>query len=110
MRTIAPSRASPITAESPKVRRRRVTQEVFPVPPQWADRALMTAQRYAEAVERVETEPDAFWRSLADRLTWITPPTGTKDVSFDKADFHIRWFWDGVLNVSANCLDRHLPA
>jgi acetyl-CoA synthetase len=70
----------------------------------------MTPQRYAEACQRVEKDPDGFWRSLADRLTWITPPKGIKDTSFRKQDFHIRWFWDGVLNVSANCLDRHLPA
>ena len=83
--------------------------EVFPVPSDWAERALMTAADYEAAVRQVETDPDAYWRSMAERLDWMTPPTGIKDVSFHKADFHIRWFWDGVLNVSANCLDRHLP-
>jgi acetyl-CoA synthetase len=83
--------------------------DVFPVPPEWAERALMTAADYDAAVRRVEADPDGWWRSLADRLDWMTPPTGIKDVSFHKDDFHIRWFWDGVLNVSANCLDRHLP-
>ena len=86
-----------------------MSQELFPVPPDWASRARMTAKGYEDACTQVEKSPDAFWRGLADRLTWITPPTGIKDVSFHKADFHIRWFWDGVLNVSANCLDRHLP-
>ena len=84
--------------------------ELYPVPPEWADRALMTSARYQEALRRLEEAPDAFWRSLAERLDWITPPSQVKDVSFHKADFRIRWFWDGTLNVSANCLDRHLPA
>jgi len=47
---------------------------------------------------------------MAQRLDWISPPTQIKDVSFNKADFRIKWFADGVLNVSANCIDRHLPA
>ena len=83
--------------------------ELFPVPPEWSERALMTAADYDAAVARVDSDPDGYWRDLAGRLEWIKPPSGIKDVSFRKADFHIRWFWDGVLNVSANCLDRHLP-
>ncbi len=84
--------------------------EVFEVPPEWADRALMTAAGYEEARRQVEADPDGYWRSLALRLDWIEAPTEIKDTSFHKEDFHIRWFADGVLNVSANCLDRHLPA
>ena len=84
--------------------------EVFPVPAGWADRALMTAARYDEAVRQVDIAPDDYWRSLAERLDWIRAPTQIKDTSFHKEDFHIRWYADGVLNVSANCLDRHLPA
>ena len=84
--------------------------EVFPVPPAWAARAQMTAARYDEACARVDREPDAFWREIAGRLDWITPPTRIKDVSFNKRDFRISWFSDGALNVAANCLDRHLPA
>jgi len=84
--------------------------EVIPVSPAWADRALMTAARTDEACRRVQAEPDAYWLSLAERLEWVTPPTKAGDVSFHKADFHIRWFEDGVLNVTQSCLDRHLPA
>jgi acetyl-CoA synthetase len=83
--------------------------EVFPVPEAWAKRAHMDAAGYAAACKRVETDPDGFWRDVAARIDWIKPFTVVKDVSFKKEDFHIRWFADGVLNVSANCLDRHLP-
>ena len=84
--------------------------QVFPVPEAWAKRAHMDAAGYDAAVKRVEADPDGFWTDVAKRLDWIKPFTQVKDVSYDAKDFHIRWFADGVLNVSANCLDRHLPA
>ncbi|HEX2595118.1 MAG TPA: acetate--CoA ligase [Luteimonas sp.] len=62
------------------------------------------ARLHAESVR----DPDAFWGRVAQRLDWITPPTRIKDTSFALDDFHIRWYADGVLNASVNCLDRHL--
>ncbi|MDB5738926.1 MAG: acetyl-coenzyme synthetase, partial [Sphingomonas bacterium] len=53
-------------------------------------------------------EPDAFWLEQAKRLDWIDMPEKAGDWSFDEADFHVRWFADGTLNVAANCIDRHL--
>src|SRR5690554_1828003 len=53
---------------------------------------------------------DLFWDRIGKRLDWIEPYTKIKDVSFDLDDLHIRWFEDGVLNVSANCIDRHLAS
>ncbi len=64
------------------------------------------ARLYAESLQ----DPEGFWGAVARRLDWITPPTRIKDTSFDHDDFHIRWYADGVLNASVNCLDRHLPA
>jgi acetyl-CoA synthetase len=64
---------------------------------------------YAAALAAVDADPEAYWRGVAARLDWMRPFTRAKDVSFTREDFHIRWFADGVLNVSANCLDRHLP-
>ncbi len=82
--------------------------QVFPVPAEWAARAHMDAAGYEAAVARVESDPDGYWSDVAGRLDWIKPFTVVKDVSFQADDFRIRWFADGVLNVSANCLDRHL--
>jgi acetyl-CoA synthetase len=87
-----------------------MSDEVFPVPEEWAKRALVTAEGYEAAVARVETDPDGYWGDLARRLDWTKPFTQVKDVSFDKQDFRIRWYADGELNVSVNCIDRHLPA
>ncbi|MDH7637240.1 acetate--CoA ligase [Sphingomonas oryzagri] len=67
----------------------------------------MTDSRTAQH-QRSLDDPDGFWLEQARSLDWITPPTRAGDWSFDEKDFHVRWFEDGVLNVSANCLDRHL--
>jgi acetyl-CoA synthetase len=84
--------------------------QVFPVPQELAKQAHIDAAAYDAAVARVEADPEGYWRDIAARLDWIKAPTRIKDVSYAKDDFHIRWYEDGVLNVSANCLDRHLPA
>ena len=83
-------------------------REVYPVDPKVAARSHMDRDAYQAARRAARHEPDAFWADKAQRLDWIKPPTGIKDVSFHADDFRIRWFWDGVLNVSANCIDRHL--
>ena len=84
------------------------TDDVYPVPSEWSQRARMTKSSYEAARTAARETPEAFWAEQARRLDWMTPPTSIKDVSFDKADFRIRWFEDGVLNVAYNCLDRHL--
>ncbi len=84
--------------------------EVFPVPREWASQAHMDAAAYDAAVAEVESDPDAYWSGIGARLTWTKPFTQVKDVSFDARDFRIRWFADGELNVSVNCLDRHLAS
>ncbi len=81
---------------------------IYPVRPDDAARAHVNAEGYARLYAEAERDPDAFWARQAKRLDWMTTPTRIADWSFDEADFHIRWFEDGVLNVSANCLDRHL--
>ncbi|HEY8521426.1 MAG TPA: acetate--CoA ligase [Gammaproteobacteria bacterium] len=87
-----------------------MSEKIYPVPAAFAERAWINRERY-EAMYRASVEdPDAFWREQAARLTWIEPFRQVRDVSFDAKDLHIRWFADGKLNASANCLDRHLTA
>jgi acetyl-CoA synthetase len=81
---------------------------VFEVPAAWAKRAHLNAAGYEAAVTAARSDPDAWWRKVGKSLDWIKPFKQVKDVSFDAADFRIRWFADGVLNVSVNCVDRHL--
>lgn len=83
--------------------------ELFPVAADWAKRAWADAGKYQAMYEKSVKDPDGFWAEHGKRVDWIKPFTKVKDVSFDKSDLHIRWFHDGELNVSANCIDRHLP-
>ena len=80
----------------------------YPVPDEFAQGALIKAADYEAMYRRSIEDPENFWAGEARRLDWIQPFTIVKDTSFDEEDFRIRWFADGVLNVSANCLDRHL--
>ena len=84
--------------------------QLFPVPEAWARKTRMDAAGYAAACARVDADPEGFWREVGERLDWVTPFTKVKDVSWNREDFHIQWYADGVLNVSVNCIDRHLPA
>jgi acetyl-CoA synthetase len=81
--------------------------KLFPVPPEVAANALIDEagyrRMYAESIEN----PDRFWREQAKRIDWIKPFTLVQNTNFD-LPVSIKWFEDGVLNVAANCLDRHL--
>jgi acetyl-CoA synthetase len=90
-------------------RRMRGMSNIYPVPADWAEKAFMTSNGYEAAYRRSLADPENFWRNEAQRIDWIQPFTKVKNTSFNEADFGIKWFEDGVLNVSANCLDRHLP-
>ncbi|MDB5679057.1 acetate--CoA ligase [Sphingomonas bacterium] len=83
-------------------------QSLYPVPADWAKRAKVTRAGYEKLYGRSLADPGSFWLEQAKRLDWIKRPEIAGDWSFDKADFRITWFADGILNVSANCLDRHL--
>ncbi len=84
------------------------TEHVIPVRAEVAAQARINHADYDRLYAESIAQPDAFWGRMAQRLDWITPPTQVKDTSFALDDFHIRWFADGELNASVNCLDRHL--
>nr|WP_145924466.1 acetate--CoA ligase [Microbulbifer aggregans] len=81
---------------------------VYPVPKHYAEQSLLNEEQYLEMYRRSIEDNEDFWREQGQRLDWIKPFTKVKDTSFEKDDLHIRWYEDGTLNVSANCLDRHL--
>ena len=85
-----------------------MTDQTYPVPATWAAHARIDEAAYKRLYERSLSNPGGFWLEQAERLAWVTEPTIAGDWSFGEKDFHIRWFADGVLNVSVNCLDRHL--
>ncbi len=82
--------------------------EIYPISGDWTN-ASLDPKKYEELYEAAASNPGGFWLDQATkRLDWIEEPTIAGDWSFAKADFHIKWFADGTLNVAANCLDRHL--
>jgi acetyl-CoA synthetase len=85
-----------------------VSDAVYPVPAEWAANALVDEAGYFAMYRQSVEDPEAFWAEHGQRLDWIKPYTKVKNTSFHEADFGIRWFEDGTLNLSANCLDRHL--
>jgi acetyl-CoA synthetase len=81
---------------------------LYPVTPEQAARTLTDEATYKALYQQSVINPDGFWREQAQRLDWIRPFTHVKQTSFDDHHVDIKWFADGTLNVSANCLDRHL--
>jgi acetyl-CoA synthetase len=83
-------------------------EAIHDVPADVAANALIDNDGYLKMYEQSIADPDAFWGEQGKRIDWIKPYTQVKDVSYDQSDLHIKWYADGTLNVSANCLDRHL--
>ncbi|MGO2885299.1 MAG: acetate--CoA ligase [Psychrobacter celer] len=88
-----------------------MTQKSFPVADDFLAAANTSAEQYQtdyqQSIESSESN-DAFWAQRAELVDWIKKPTKISDVNYDLDDFRIKWFEDGQLNVSVNCLDRHL--
>jgi len=83
-----------------------MSELVHPVPSRFG--ARIGPDELAELNDRATSDPDGFWLDQAKRLSWTKFPSEAGDWSFDEQDFQIRWFADGQLNLSVNCLDRHL--
>ena len=84
-----------------------MTDAVHPVPSDF--RARIGPDQLAELHRAASSDPDAFWLDQAKRLDWVKAPAQAGDWSFNEESFGIRWYGDGELNLSVNCLDRHLP-
>ena len=85
-----------------------MSEKRFPPSSAFAANAHINATKYAEMYATSIADPDAFWHEHGKRIDWIKPFSITKNVSYAHPDVSIKWFEDGVLNVSANCIDRHL--
>ncbi|EHI48249.1 acetate--CoA ligase [SAR116 cluster alpha proteobacterium HIMB100] len=80
----------------------------FPPSAELAAQANINADGYQTAYAQSLSDNEAFWAEHGKRIDWIKPYTKISDVSYTKSDVHIKWYEDGTLNASANCLDRHL--
>ncbi|MCA0250514.1 MAG: AMP-binding protein, partial [Proteobacteria bacterium] len=88
-----------------------MADEVIAVSSDWAKRAYVDEAKYKAMYDASVKDPAGFWGEHGKRIDWIKPysPGAVRDVDYT-GNVRIRWYHDGVLNVSANCVDRHLPA
>jgi acetyl-CoA synthetase len=88
-----------------------MSEKVYPVPADFAAQANVTSTQYEEMYQRSITDPEGFWADQANQyISWFEPWDKVLDWSFAEQDLHIEWFKGGKLNVSYNCLDRHLDS
>ena len=85
-----------------------MSSKTYPVPASWKKRAFVDEAGYKAMYAESVKNPDKFWAKQAKRLDWFKAPTKIKNTSFDYKNVSIKWFEDGILNVSYNCIDRHL--
>ena len=85
-----------------------MSSSIHPVHEDFEANTRLRKDDYHDLYARSIADPSAFWGVVGQRLDWSRPYEKVKDVSFDAADFRIRWYADGQLNASVNCLDRHL--
>ena len=74
----------------------------------WSNQALINGSKYKKKYNLSVKENDKFWKKEGKRISWIKPYSKIKDVKYSKNEVKIKWFYDGTLNASSNCIDRHL--
>ncbi|MFL2843969.1 MAG: acetate--CoA ligase [Alphaproteobacteria bacterium] len=82
--------------------------KIFPVPENYKNSAHVTKEIYEDLCQQAETDSEKFWDKIGKRVDWIKPYSKVKDVTWSKKNVDINWYYDGKLNVSENCIDRHL--
>ncbi|MCZ8259642.1 MAG: acetate--CoA ligase [Beijerinckiaceae bacterium] len=85
-----------------------MSEKIYDVPSSWQSRAFFNDAAYRTKYEASVRDSEGFWREEGKRLDWMKPYTKVKNVSYAPGNVSIKWFEDGELNVSVNCIDRHL--
>ena len=94
--------------KSKKTKSSESKELIFKVPKKWSKSAYINKSQYEKKYKLSIKDNDGFWRKEGKRIDWIKPYKKIKDVKYSKTDVRIKWFYDGTLNASANCIDRHL--
>jgi acetyl-CoA synthetase len=87
-----------------------LSETVHPVPEAWQRRAHLDRETRERLAAMAAEDPGRYWLEQSGRIDWLSAPSVADESTFAEPDFRIRWFADGVLNVAANCLDRHLAS
>ena len=91
-----------------KVTKESSNELIIKTKPQWIKSSLATKSKYQDKYNKSIKNNDEFWKKEGKRITWIKPYKKIKDVKYSTKEVKIKWFHDGTLNASANCIDRHL--
>ena len=83
-------------------------EQIIKTKPEWVKRSLANKAQYQKKYSDSIKNNNSFWKKEGKRITWIKPYKKIKDVKYSKDEVRIKWFEDGTLNASANCIDRHL--
>ena len=81
---------------------------IFKTRPEWVKGSLASKSQYQNKYNESIKNNNAFWKKEGKRISWIKPYKKIKDVKYSKDEVKIKWYEDGTLNASANCIDRHL--
>ena len=84
------------------------TEKIYKTKSEWVKKAIVNKSLYEKKYKESIRNNNDFWAKEGKRITWIKPFTKIKDVTYSKTDVSIKWFYDGTLNASSNCIDRHL--
>ena len=91
-----------------KIASKKIKETIYKTKKDWISKAIVNKSQYLKKYNESIKDNDGFWKKEGKRITWIKPYTKIKDVKYSKDEVKIKWFYDGTLNVSANCIDRHL--
>ena len=84
------------------------SDKIFPVPDSYKNTAHVTKEIYEDLCQKASNENEKFWDNIGKRIDWIKPYSKIKDVTWSRKNVDINWYYDGKLNVSTNCIDKHL--
>ena len=91
-----------------KAKKPKSGELIFKVPKKWSNKAYVNKNQYEKKYRLSIKNNEDFWKKEGKRINWIKPYKKIKDVKYSNTDVKIKWFYDGTLNASANCIDRHL--
>ena len=90
------------------IEKKSLNEEIIKTKPEWIKRSLANKSQYQKKYSESIKNNNSFWKKEGKRINWIKPYKKIKDVKYSKDEVKIKWFEDGTLNASANCIDRHL--
>ena len=96
------------TKKTKKTETSKSNKLIFRVPKKWSQSAYINKSQYEKKYKLSIKDNEGFWKKEGQRIDWIKPYTKIKDAKYSKTDVRIKWYYDGTLNASVNCIDRHL--